>query len=143
VRLHPPVDRSRPSGHNVSMSITTTKSWHCDACGYEWLWTAKAPLRCASCRSRRWNDTDVRRTGTAEAGPIERKGNCASVPALRKAKSAAKRLHPVQPLRNELAQGRGPDQGCSTQPRAVSAHEGHQTWPYGTKRYCADCQSVY
>jgi len=61
----------------------------------------------------------------------ERAGNDVSMSVLPKAKGRAKRLHPVQPLRGELA-GRG---GRDEEPDH-RAHEGCRVIREGSRRFC-------
>jgi hypothetical protein len=41
--------------YSVHVGESVIRAWICDDCGYEWPKSDKAPLRCAKCRSRRWN----------------------------------------------------------------------------------------
>ena len=54
---------------------------------------------------RRRLNADIRGSGTEPAGPTQRSGNGASVSVLPQAEGKPKRLHPVQPVRSELAGG--------------------------------------
>lgn len=51
----------------------------------------------------RGRNADTRVTGADERRPAQRSGNGAAVPVLQKAKSGKKHVHPVQPVRDELA----------------------------------------
>ena len=77
-----------------------------------------------------------------EAGLSERSGNGAAVSDVRKAKGKKVNLRKVQRMRGELA-GRGrPDDQRESQP-VQETHAGHQTYPYGEKRYCSECKVYF
>lgn len=96
----------------------------------------------------RVHGTDDRAAASGPGGLLERGGDHAAVPVLPKAKSAAKRLRAVQPVRGELA-GRG---GSEPQPegRAVGEVFGkcpvdprHKFYRNGPGFWCADCSRAY
>lgn len=39
------------------MGTKTVEAWVCDKCGHVWLKSAKTPVYCAKCKTRRWNDS--------------------------------------------------------------------------------------
>jgi len=98
------------------MEVNNIRGWECDRCGWRWIRIeGKTPTHCSHCHSRRWNsgagkDAELRGAGVASPGSPERSGNRGTVPVVPSTKSPAKRLHPVQQPRSELAQGRGSDQ---------------------------------
>ena len=55
------------------MSEVQVKAWHCDKCGYEWLASGKAPLRCAKkdCRSWNWNKGEAAKVAQVEPVRVE------------------------------------------------------------------------
>ena len=81
--------------------------------------------------------SEADKTGTTSGS-----GNPPTVPAVRNAKSPKKRLHPVQPMRSELAGrgelGRQPEGGAV--PEDAGNHEGHRIANQG--RYCLTCRCV-
>jgi predicted transcriptional regulator len=76
--------------------------------------------------------------GRSEEGKAGGSGNGTTLPVLREAKSQAKRLHPMQSVRDELAGRREPVAGPKGQP-----HADHRTMPYGEKHWCSDCRVYY
>jgi hypothetical protein len=83
-------------------------------------------------------DAHIRGTGSSQAGAPERSGNGDAMPVLPETKGKAKRLHPVQSMRSELAAGRGHNKGSESEP-----HKDHITYKAGDKQYCSDCRVVY
>lgn len=79
-------------------------------------------------------DDDTRGTGSSEAGTIERAGNGAALPDVRKAKSDTKRLHPLQPVRPELDQ-----RGAGDRPSSAS-HSTHRVYRDGDRQWCSNCK---
>ncbi len=91
-------------------------------------------------------DANSRRPGSSSSGETERAGRPAGLSVLRQAKSKAKHVHQVQPVRDELGE-RDEHHGRSTmeqQPVETSmGHDKHTTYLAGTQRYCSDCRCYY
>lgn len=88
------------------------------------------------------SNVDVRAAGAIEAESQERSGNGTRLPVVRKTKSKAQRLHPVQPMRDKLAGGRehhGESQGGTL----AEVHAGHQTYKAGEQQYCSTCRTYF
>jgi hypothetical protein len=90
---------------------------------------------------------DGGRSGSGSEGKIGGSGDNASLPVLRPKKSAAKRLHPVQPMRGELA-GRGehrqePDHRAEAEVHGVDLAQcraqGHRILNFGGELKCVTC----
>ena len=80
--------------------------------------------------------------GNIEIGTPERTGNRTPVPTVRKAKGKEKRLHPVQPMRDEL--GRGREHHGQPESRTLEeVHAGHQTYKAGEQQYCSTCRAYF
>jgi len=84
-------------------------------------------------------NADNRGSGTEPARSFERSGNHASVPVVRSAKGSKKRLHPMQPVREELASGgNGPAQLSEPQPGSGKIG----SCPHDAKRTEAFCRLI-
>lgn len=89
------------------------------------------------------SDSEPARSGSAQqTRTSQRTGNRTAVPTVRKAKSKAERLHPVQPVRDELARGRE-HHGQPESRTLAEVHAGHQTYKAGEQQYCATCKSYF
>jgi hypothetical protein len=75
---------------------------------------------------------DTGRGRSGKAGSTRRGGDGAAMSVVQEAKGTAKRLHPVQPLRDKLDGRTGSVKG--------SSHEGHRVLPNGDKQWCSDCR---
>ena len=87
-------------------------------------------------------DNDATGPGVLEGRTPERTGDRTRLPIVRKAKSKAQRLHPVQSVRDELDRGRehhGEPEGGALE----EVHAGHQTYKAGEQQYCADCKLYF
>ena len=110
----------------------------CLKCHHRWEPRVEGgrPVKCPSCAQPNW--WKVRRYGNVgvdadDAGATTGgSGERAAVPSVRKAKGKAVKLHPVQPVRDELVGGAGHLQ--------APAHEGHSVYRAGDGRYCSDCK---
>ena len=94
-------------------------------------------------RSRAWvilrrlrgaKGVDVSDAGAAG----QRTGDGGTMPVLRKAKGAKKRLREVQSVRGELVSERGHVEGPEERP-----HEGHYAYRNGGQWYCSDCKEYF
>ena len=135
----------------------------CKKCGHLWEPMVQTPLKCPACNQPKWwrpkvrnvlsgervrdgklQNDDAGRAGSGTAGAVKRKGNGASLPMVRKAKSPAVGLHPVQPVRNELDQRgghlEGPKGGA---PGGDVTHAGHRTYKNGDEWWCSTCGCAY
>jgi hypothetical protein len=90
---------------------------------------------------------DGGRSGKGSAGAVGGSGDNATMPVLRPKKGAAKRLHPVQPVRGELA-GRGehrqePDHRAEAEVHGVDLAQcraqGHRILNFGGELKCVTC----
>ncbi len=78
---------------------------------------------------------DIRGAGSGQTRETERSRDNATLPILPHAKSPTKRLHPMQPMRNELATRRG------LEPRSTTnSHQNHRVYRDGSRRWCSDCK---
>lgn len=91
-----------------------------------------------ACLQEIYGNDDVRAARGGETVSPIGSGHNASVPVLPQAKSPAKRLRTVQPLRNELASRRGSESRSESEP-----HKGHNTFRNGTVMFCADCKTEF
>jgi hypothetical protein len=83
-------------------------------------------------------DVDVvRGAGSGETGAVERGGDDAAVPVLPKAKGGAKRLHKVQPVRDQLATGNGLEHAAALWP--CPTHPG-KSYRNGAHLGCIECE---
>jgi len=101
----------------------------CEKCGHVWI-SETEPDRCAKCKRWNWNTTnkektndDTRGTGSSTTGEIERGRDEGALPDVRQAESPAERLRAVQPVRHELATGRGLNKGCPFEPCLIAGHK--------------------
>jgi hypothetical protein len=78
----------------------------------------------------------------ANAGrPAKRSRNRSAVPVLPNPKGDEKHVHSLQPLRNQLGNGRGHHERPETQPET---HADHQTFNAGDKgRWCSTCKAYF
>jgi hypothetical protein len=124
--------------HYWCMANISISGWHCDVCGHEWISRTDAkPARCGKCKSPYWDrgskDGDRQVVDDDSKREARGKGKRAAVPVLPKAKSKAKRLHPVLPVRSELAGG-----GGHLQEPGNRAHEKCRVYGAGNQKYCSD-----
>ena len=163
---HPPFSRGRPRCVSSPTAIFPVKGTvlelctanrysnavqinGCRRCGSQWCYRGEGrALRCGKCGSPYWdkerlNVGDAGVDGEAEAGDNARRGvGVAAVSDVRVAAKPAKRLRAVQPVRGELAGGRGSDQKPKTEPGAVSIKcvlPGHTCFKNGDGWYCMTC----
>ena len=98
---------------------------------------------------REGNSGNEGRVGGVEAGSVKRGRDGTAVPIVRKAKGSEKRLHPVQPVRGELAEGGGSRERPETT-ESVKVVGGvcpngasHRIYPNGDDWWCSDCKKSY
>lgn len=118
-------------------------------CTGEWQERIPDPRYCPLCKSPSWNKPRERDYGAHAhdaRGAVKRGGDDATVSAVRPAKSPAKRLRKVQPLRDELAgrgkSGEGPTVGAVGK-ATCPVDAKHRFLPYGDRWWCSDCRREY